>query len=346
MLASTRGLSVTADDVLVTRGSQMALSLAARALLRPGDVVAVEEFGYRPAWEAFRAAGATVVPVRIDRDGLDVEALTSAREPDDASRRLCHAPSSVSDDGHVESRASAGAAVARARRADGHHRRRLRSRVSLRRPARACRWRARTARGSSSTSARCRRSSPPVLRVGYIVAPPAVLRSVGRDSIAARHAGRPGDRSGDRDVDRRRRAAAARRAGASRLRQPSRDPGRQSAAERLATASRSRRLPAEWRCGCVCGCPSTSRRGRAAASGTACRGTPGRRYAFDGKPKPFARFSFAWLNETRAAGSGKADGRGALEQCRSWLAPSICRTTPRRTAGPPSPARPTRPRRR
>jgi GntR family transcriptional regulator/MocR family aminotransferase len=23
----------------------------------------------------------------------------------------------------------------------------------------------------------------------------------------------------------------------------------------------------------------------------------GRRYAFDGKPKPFARFSFAWLNE-------------------------------------------------
>jgi GntR family transcriptional regulator/MocR family aminotransferase len=24
---------------------------------------------------------------------------------------------------------------------------------------------------------------------------------------------------------------------------------------------------------------------------------PGRRYAFDGQPKPFARFSFAWLNE-------------------------------------------------
>jgi len=23
----------------------------------------------------------------------------------------------------------------------------------------------------------------------------------------------------------------------------------------------------------------------------------GRRYAFDGQPKPFARFSFAWLNE-------------------------------------------------
>jgi GntR family transcriptional regulator / MocR family aminotransferase len=75
MLASTRGLAVTADDILVTRGSQMALTLTARALLRPGDVVAVEQFGYRPAWEAFRAAGATVVPVPIDRDGLDVDAL-------------------------------------------------------------------------------------------------------------------------------------------------------------------------------------------------------------------------------------------------------------------------------
>jgi GntR family transcriptional regulator/MocR family aminotransferase len=75
MLASTRGLSVGAEDVLVTRGSQMALSLVARALLRPGDLVAVEELGYRPAWEAFRAAGATVVPVAVDADGLDVDAL-------------------------------------------------------------------------------------------------------------------------------------------------------------------------------------------------------------------------------------------------------------------------------
>ncbi len=75
ILASTRGLSVGPDDVLVTRGSQMALTLAARALVRPGDVVAVEQVGYRPAWEPFRAAGATVVPVAIDRDGIDVDAL-------------------------------------------------------------------------------------------------------------------------------------------------------------------------------------------------------------------------------------------------------------------------------
>jgi GntR family transcriptional regulator/MocR family aminotransferase len=75
MLAATRGLSATMASVLVTRGSQMALALLARALMRPGDIVAVEAWGYRPAWEAFRAAGATVVPVPIDRDGIDVGAL-------------------------------------------------------------------------------------------------------------------------------------------------------------------------------------------------------------------------------------------------------------------------------
>lgn len=75
MLATTRGLSAAASDVVVTRGSQMALSLVAHALLRRGDRVAVEQWGYRPAWEAFRAAGASVVPIPVDRGGIDVEAL-------------------------------------------------------------------------------------------------------------------------------------------------------------------------------------------------------------------------------------------------------------------------------
>ncbi len=75
MLAANRGLGVGADDVQITRGSQMAIYLVARALLRPGDVVAVEALGYRPAWTALREAGATLVPVPVDGDGLDVAAL-------------------------------------------------------------------------------------------------------------------------------------------------------------------------------------------------------------------------------------------------------------------------------
>jgi GntR family transcriptional regulator / MocR family aminotransferase len=42
MLTSARGLPVGPGDVLVTRGSQMALTLAARAMLRPGDALAVD----------------------------------------------------------------------------------------------------------------------------------------------------------------------------------------------------------------------------------------------------------------------------------------------------------------
>ncbi|WPB82243.1 PLP-dependent aminotransferase family protein [Archangium violaceum] len=75
MLSRTRGLAAGADDVLVTRGSQMALFLVARALLRPGDVVAVEAFGYRPAWDALRLAGARLVGLPVDAQGMRVDAL-------------------------------------------------------------------------------------------------------------------------------------------------------------------------------------------------------------------------------------------------------------------------------
>lgn len=75
MLGQTRGLACGAADVLVTRGSQMALWLAAAALVRPGDRVAVEAFGYRPAWDALRAHGAELVPVPVDDEGIDVAYL-------------------------------------------------------------------------------------------------------------------------------------------------------------------------------------------------------------------------------------------------------------------------------
>jgi GntR family transcriptional regulator / MocR family aminotransferase len=78
MLSATRGLVVEHDSILVTRGSQMALALVARALIRPGDAIVVEHPGYRPAWEAFRLAGAHIVPVRVDERGLDIHALQRA----------------------------------------------------------------------------------------------------------------------------------------------------------------------------------------------------------------------------------------------------------------------------
>lgn len=81
MLAGTRAIACTADDLVITRGSQMAIDLIARALVRPGSVVAVEALGYRPAWDAFAAAGAELVPIEVDADGMrtDLLAATAAR---------------------------------------------------------------------------------------------------------------------------------------------------------------------------------------------------------------------------------------------------------------------------
>lgn len=76
-LADTRGVRPVDGGLLVTRGSQMALYLSARALIRPGDRVGVESFGYRPAWEALTAAGAELVSIAVDEDGATVDDLPS-----------------------------------------------------------------------------------------------------------------------------------------------------------------------------------------------------------------------------------------------------------------------------
>ncbi len=73
MLTAHRGLVTSADNICITRGSQAAIFLAARILVRPGETVLVEALSYSPAWQAFRAAGAEVVGAGLDDNGLDVE---------------------------------------------------------------------------------------------------------------------------------------------------------------------------------------------------------------------------------------------------------------------------------
>jgi len=75
MLNVDRGLATSPDRICVTRGSQMAIYLASRILIRPGDAVVVDELTYPPAREAFRAAGATVLRVKVDEAGTDVANL-------------------------------------------------------------------------------------------------------------------------------------------------------------------------------------------------------------------------------------------------------------------------------
>jgi GntR family transcriptional regulator/MocR family aminotransferase len=76
----SRSVSGSPDDVIVTNGTQQALDIIARVLLAPGDVVAMEDPGYRPLKELLKALGARVIGVPVDSEGLVVEALpTEAR---------------------------------------------------------------------------------------------------------------------------------------------------------------------------------------------------------------------------------------------------------------------------
>jgi GntR family transcriptional regulator/MocR family aminotransferase len=77
---------------MVTRGSQMAIYLAAATLVSPGDAVAVEEPGYPYAWEAFRAAGARVIGIPVDTQGIDVAQLESVAQQEPRLKALYVTP--------------------------------------------------------------------------------------------------------------------------------------------------------------------------------------------------------------------------------------------------------------
>jgi GntR family transcriptional regulator/MocR family aminotransferase len=63
------------SQVIVVNGSQQALDLIARILVEPGDPVAIEDPSYQGTTEILRTAGARLVPVAVDRDGLDPSKL-------------------------------------------------------------------------------------------------------------------------------------------------------------------------------------------------------------------------------------------------------------------------------
>jgi GntR family transcriptional regulator/MocR family aminotransferase len=75
----SRGVLARADDVCVTNGTQQALDIVVRALLSPGDCVAVEDPNYPPPCLLFRSLGLRVTPVPVDDHGMIVDAL-----PDEA----------------------------------------------------------------------------------------------------------------------------------------------------------------------------------------------------------------------------------------------------------------------
>ncbi len=73
-LGAARAVRCVWEQVIVVSGSQQALDLAARVLLDPGDAAWVEDPGYAGARGALTGAGARLVPVPVDEEGLRVSA--------------------------------------------------------------------------------------------------------------------------------------------------------------------------------------------------------------------------------------------------------------------------------
>lgn len=71
-------LNFTADDVLITTGSQQALELISKVLLNKGDGVVIEEPGYLGAIQAFTLREPQFYGVTLEQDGINVDELKNA----------------------------------------------------------------------------------------------------------------------------------------------------------------------------------------------------------------------------------------------------------------------------
>jgi DNA-binding transcriptional MocR family regulator len=69
------GLQVEPNHLIMTNGIQQGIDLVARALVNPGDLVITEELTYPRAISALRGAGAELLGVALDAQGMKVEIL-------------------------------------------------------------------------------------------------------------------------------------------------------------------------------------------------------------------------------------------------------------------------------
>jgi len=74
-LAKYRGIRCDPQDIVITTGIRHALDLIARATVRPGDKVCLEDPGYPAARTLFTLAGAVPVDIAVDAEGIDCAAL-------------------------------------------------------------------------------------------------------------------------------------------------------------------------------------------------------------------------------------------------------------------------------
>jgi len=74
-LNETRGLHITRDNILITRGSQMGIYLSSKLLLQQNDCVVVGETNYVSADLSFKYVGAKLLRVVVDNEGLNINEI-------------------------------------------------------------------------------------------------------------------------------------------------------------------------------------------------------------------------------------------------------------------------------
>jgi len=74
-ILASQGLQTHPENILITAGSQQAIFLASQVLLKPDDIVLVEDPTYSAAIDLFRILGFQIVGIPMDGQGMQVEKL-------------------------------------------------------------------------------------------------------------------------------------------------------------------------------------------------------------------------------------------------------------------------------
>ncbi|HSB02281.1 MAG TPA: PLP-dependent aminotransferase family protein [Anaerolineales bacterium] len=74
-ILASQGIQTQPENILITAGSQQALSLVSQLLLKPGDVILVESPTYSGALDLFRALDFKAVGIPVDGQGMQVDGL-------------------------------------------------------------------------------------------------------------------------------------------------------------------------------------------------------------------------------------------------------------------------------
>lgn len=72
-LNKTRGLNISVDNILITRGSQMGIYISAQLLLNENEIIIIGETNYASATITFQHQRATIFTVKVDNDGIDTK---------------------------------------------------------------------------------------------------------------------------------------------------------------------------------------------------------------------------------------------------------------------------------